>query len=237
MEPIHGHAKALYDLAINAFNARNFVHAVRVLRILVDINDPFYTPFALAQMAQCFNFLGQRGLELETFKRVTQLPKAEKELLNPTFLALCYQRSGQLEAAEGVNREVLELSPGNPNSIAALAELSLLRGKLGEAVGWANQIKDSPQFSFQVLGRVLLAFAHGLRNDNAKSMEELQWVGNSLASTGASLTGTWDYRDIEPLATKLGPNSSTAALLLETLTGKKTIAQFIEAWPKSAPAA
>jgi len=231
------HAKELYDLALNARKTGHFVHAIRVLEKLIEIGDPFYTPFALAIMLECYNILGQRELEMEVYKRVTRLPGEQQLLLNPTWLALCYQKSGDLKTARTIHGEILELTPNDPNTVAAFAEISLLQGNFDEAETWARKLRERAEVNYQILGRIILAFALALRSRHDESASELRWVGQFLISSGNIPTGAWDYRDLQPLAGELGANSPTAILLLDALTGRKILPQFIEAWNNIAPAA
>jgi|HubBroStandDraft_1064217.scaffolds.fasta_scaffold517190_2 tetratricopeptide (TPR) repeat protein len=128
-EPMREHAKDLYELALNSQRSKNYVHAINVLCVLVEIADPFYTPFALGALSQCYNSLGKRELEAEVFRRVTKLPPEQQLLLNPGWLSLSYQKSGDLKAAKRIAGEILGLAPNDSATIASLAELSLLDGE------------------------------------------------------------------------------------------------------------
>lgn len=231
------YAKELYELAINAQRGNNHVHAIRILERLEETGDPFYTPFALALIAQSYNTLGQRDLQTEVFKRVTKLPKEQQLLLHPGWIALCYQKLGDLKTAKEIHEEVLKLTPHDPNTHAALAEISLLQGNLDEAENWAKKLRERAEPHFQILGRIIGAFALALRNKHDESARELLWVGQFLISTGNIPTGQWDYSDLQPTVAKLGANSPAAALLQDVLSGRKTLPEFIEAWKNIAPAA
>jgi tetratricopeptide (TPR) repeat protein len=231
------HAKPLYDLAVNSQTSGNLVHAVGVLRILVEINEPFYTPFALALISDCYNSLGRPDLQLEVYKNVMKLTEEQQRLLNPVWLALCYQRSGDLAGAERIQLWILSLSPGDVNVAAGLAEVLLLQGKLDEAEKWAVQIRGDAQLRFQLLGRLFLAFSLALSDRQDAAEAELRWIGQFFISNNTMPAGTWDYRDIEPLIPKLGANSARAAMLVEALSGKSTLPQFIDGWNGIASAA
>ncbi len=231
------HAKALYDLALSSQRAGNYVHALRVLQQLIKIGDPFYTPFALAVMSQCYNALGRPDFEMEAFRRVTELPREQQQLLNPAWQALCYQRIGNLRGAQEIHEEVLGLVPNDPSATAALAEISLLQGNLEEAEKWAKGLRERAEPNLQILGRIIWAFVLALRKKHDESAAELLWVGQFLISSGNVPIGAWDYSDLQPVITKLGANSTAATLLLEVLSGRKAVPEFIEAWKRIAPAA
>jgi len=125
--------KDLYTHAVSMQSARNFVYAIGLFERVMELGDPFYTPFALSQISQCYSLLGRRDLETETFKRVTELSRGQQQLLNPSWLALRYQRIGDLKSARSIHADILKLTPHDPSIIAALAEISLLEGNPHEA--------------------------------------------------------------------------------------------------------
>src|SRR6266850_5646882 len=136
------HLKDLYTLAVNTQRSGNYVYAIRLFETVEASGDPFHTPFALAGMSQCYAALGHPDLEAATLKRVTQLPKLQQLLLNPPWLALCYQRAGDLAEAKNIHAEILKLAPHEPNTLAALAELSLLQGDPGRAIAYAAELQQ-----------------------------------------------------------------------------------------------
>ena len=228
------YAKALYDLALNARKTNSSVQAINVLRRLVEMGDPFYTVFALFNLAQCYDNLDHRDLETEVLKSVISLPKEQQLLMNPGWIALCYQRLGELKTAAEIHGEVLKLVPNDTNTIAAIAELSILQGNLEDAETWARMLRERAEPNYQILGRIIAAFVLALRNKDSESASELFWVGQFIISSGSISPGMWDYSDLQPLTAKLGANSPAATLLLETLTGRRPVPEFIEAWKKMA---
>jgi tetratricopeptide (TPR) repeat protein len=236
------HARLLYDLATNSQRTGNFVHTIQVTEKLVEINEPFYTPFALAAQSQCYNTLGRRDLETATFKRISGLPEEQQRLLNPAYLALCYQRIGDLKRAKKINTEILELTPNDPSVIAALAELSLLEHRPEEAEHWASKLRARGEAPYQILGRMIGALVLILNRRDDEAGKELEWVGQFLMSTGSVQLQAWDYRDLQPMATEItGPPrpgiSGMFHSLFDALTGKISVPQFTEEWKKVAPAA
>lgn len=235
------HAKVLYDLGLQAQMSKNFVHAIRVMEKLVEIEEPFYTPFALAVQSQCYNALGRPDLEKETFKRIITLAEEQQQLLNATYLALCYQRLGDLKRAKAIYAELIELTPNDPQVIAALAELSLLEWSAKEAEHWASKLRGRAEPRFQILGRVIGAIVLLLDNKPDEAGRELQWVAQFI-SGGTFQLQDWDYRDLQPMALQIaGPPrpgiSGMVHSLFDVLTGKTPIAQFLEEWKNVAPAA
>src|SRR5260370_5738632 len=149
-------AKDLYGLAVNTQRSSNYVYAIRLFERVVAIGEPFYTPFALAGISQCYAALGHPNLEVATLKQVTELPKQQQLLLNPGWLAMCYQKSGDLREAVSLHVEVLKLAPHEPLSIAGLAELSLLMGRPDQAEAHAAELQQRAEPHFQILGRIIL---------------------------------------------------------------------------------
>lgn len=235
------HAKALYDLATVSQSAGNHVHAIRVAGKLVEINEPFYTPFALALQMRSYALLGRGDLAIETGKRVIRLPEEQQRLLNPSFLSLCYQRSGDIKRAKEIYTETFELTPDDPSVVAALAELSLLDGSPKEAEHWASKLRGRAEPKFQILGRVIGALVLLLNNKPDEAGRELHWVAQFI-SGGTFQLQDWDYRDLQPVALKTAgpPRPGIPGMvhsLFDALTGKIPIAQFVEEWKKAAPAA
>jgi tetratricopeptide (TPR) repeat protein len=231
------HAKALYDLATTVQRAGNHVQAINVAHLLVDVSDPFYAPFGLGILAQSYNALGHRELEVETLKRVTQLPMQQKLLLNPGLVALAYQRTGDLKGALAIQTDIHRLAPNDVRAVAALAELSVLLGDADQAEHWAKTLREKPEIQFQVLGRVINALVLAIREKYGDAMSELNWVGQFIVSTGALPQGGWDYGDLWPLAQKIAQSFPPARLILEVLRSAKPLPEFIEEWRKVAPAA
>src|SRR6266852_557573 len=212
------HAKLLYDLATNSRRTGNLVHTIQVMEKLVEINEPFYTPFALAAQSDCYNALGRRDLETATFKRVIGLPEEQQQLLNPAYLALCYQRLGDLKSAKKIHTELLELTPNDPLVIGALAEISLLEHRLEEAEHWASKLRARGEAPYQTLGRMIGALVMILNRRGDEAGKELQWVGQFLMSTGSIQLQAWDYRDLQPMATEItGPPRPGISGMLHSL--------------------
>ena len=228
-------AKELYSLAVNAQRAKNFVYAVQLFESLIEADDAFYTPFALAGIAQCYYDLDRRDLLTGTFKRVTQLPKQQQLLLNPGWLALCYQRSGEIREAKIIHGKILELSPHDPMSISAIAELSLIEGDLDQTEAIALKLQQRAEPYLQILGRILRAFALALRSRNDEAATELSWVGQFMISSGSIPVGVWDYSDLQPLVAKTGANIKPLQLLFDALSGRISLPAFTPIWSEIAP--
>jgi tetratricopeptide (TPR) repeat protein len=224
------HAKAMYDLALSMQRASNFVYAARVAKQLTELDEPFYQPFALAVESQCYYSLGQHALENEVLKRITRLTPEQKQLLNPNWLAVCYQRTGDFRSARAVIDEVLQLAPHDVGATAARAEISLLQGDATEAEGWARKLRERPEPTFQILGRLFAAFALARQNRQEESRSELTWIGQFILSSGNIPTGFWDYRDIIPLLDGIGPNAETAGLVLAALSNRIQFPEFADKW-------
>ncbi len=234
-ELTRGHAKVLFDFAVSV-KARDLVYAVRLFEKLLEIADPFYTPFALNNISECYSQLGQRDLELDALGRIVQLPRDQQQLLHPSSLALAFQRVGNLRAARELHNEILALTPHNPASVAALGEIFLLEGKPADAEPRAVELRERPEPAYQILGRMIGGFALALRGMHDAAAKELYWVGQFLISTGNVPVGAWDYRDLQPLAEKTGRNARTFNVLMDVLSTKMLLPEFIEVWKKEAPA-
>jgi tetratricopeptide (TPR) repeat protein len=211
------------------------VYAIRLFEGVVEASEPFYIAFALAGISQCYNELGHRDLETQTFKRITKLPKQQQLLLNPGWLALCYQKSGDLKEAENIHLEILQLAPSDPKSISALAEIYALTGNFAEAEARARELQQSAEPQYQILGRLVYAFALSVSGRYEEAVRDLSWVGQFLVSSGSIPAGTWDYRDLQPLVEKTGPNAKTFQFLLDAMQGKIPFAEFTSRWAEIMP--
>jgi tetratricopeptide (TPR) repeat protein len=229
------HADALYNHATNMEKARDYVYAIRLLERLVEIDDPFYTPFALVRIAQNYKQIGRLDLEAEAFTRITRLPPEQQRLVKPGLLALCYQRVGNLGAARKIHGEILVLTPHDPGSVAALAELFVLEGNPVEAERHATELRESPEPAYQILGRLIAAFVLAFRDMHDAAGKELYWVGQFLISSGNVPLGTWDYGDLQPLTAKTGRNAKAFNTILDVLNGNMALPEFIEQWKTSVP--
>jgi len=236
IEVTHEHAKALYEFANKVQAGQDYVYAVRLLERLAKMEDPFYTPFALNQISQCYSQLGHRDRATEALARITRLSEDQQRLLRPARVAYAYQRVGHFRAAKELHSEILQLTPHAPASVGAIGELCLLEGNPGGAEGPAAELRESPDPGFQVLARIIGAFALALQGKHEAAGKELSWVGEFLVSSGNIPSGTWDYGDLEPLVDKTGSNARVFGLIFDLLTNKSSFPVFIEAWRGSSPA-
>jgi tetratricopeptide (TPR) repeat protein len=236
IELTHEHAKSLYDYANRVLGTKDYVYVVRLLERLVEVADPFYTPYAVNQIAQCYSQLGDRERETEALKHITRLPRDQQQLLHPSRVAFAYQRVGDIRAAMELHSEILRLTPHALTSVAAIGELCLLGGNPAGAEAPAAELRESPDPGFQILGRMMGALALALRGMHDLAGRELSWVGEFLISSGNVPSGTWDYGDLNPLIDKTGTNARTFGLLFDVLTNKVSLPRFIEAWRVPAPA-
>jgi tetratricopeptide (TPR) repeat protein len=231
------YAERLYNHADKMQKTGDYVYAVRLLEKLVEVDDPFFTPFALVRIAQAHRQIGRRDLEENALRRITQLPREQQRLVKPGFLALSYQRVGNLGAARELHGEILELTPHDPESVAALAELFLLEGKPIDAEPRAAELRGRAEPNYQILGRMVGAFVLAFRGMHEAAGRELYWVGQFLISSGNVPVGLWDYSELQVLAEKTGRNARTFNVLMDVLNGKMALPEFIEIWKEVAPAA
>src|SRR5882762_10274906 len=224
------YAKALYEFAVAVGRGPDTPYAIRLFEKLTEIGDPFYTPFALTFLDANYRKLGLNDLELRTMKRATLLPNDQQILLSPGWLATCYQKTGDFKGARDVLAQILSLSPHEPYAISALAELSLLEGNSDQTEAYATELQQRAEPQYQILGRIFRAFALALRNRHDDAAKELSWVGQFLISSASIPPGTWDYRDVQPVVAKTGPNARAFGLLLDTLMGKISLQEFTPAW-------
>jgi tetratricopeptide (TPR) repeat protein len=224
------YAKALFDYATNVSRGPDTTYAIRLLEKVVEMSDPFYTPFALSLLDGNYRKLGRNDLELQTLKRVTLLPKDQQALLRPGWVAACYQKTGDFKGARDVLGEILSLFPDEPYAIAALAEISVLTNNAGEALARSAQLQKCPEPYFQILGHLFSAFALHFTGHAKESAQELHWIGEFITSAGKVPLGGWDYRDVQPLLTKMGTNAKAASLLLDALSERIALPEFAQAW-------
>jgi tetratricopeptide (TPR) repeat protein len=228
------HAKALFDFVSFVNRGQDTVYSVRLLERLAEIGDPFYTPFALSLLDANYRKLGRNDLELQTQKRVTLLPKDQQILLNPAWVAACYQKTGDFKTARELLGEILSLSPDEPSAIAALAEISLLTNNAGDAQARSAQLQRRPEPNYQILGHLFSALALHLTGHAAESAKELNWIRQFIISAGNVPPGAWDYRDLHPLLPKMGTNANAASALLDVLSGRIALPEFAKAWTEVA---
>ena len=223
-------AKELYSLAVNAQRSKNSVYALQLFESLIEANDAFYTPFALVGVIQCYTDLARHDLLTATYKRVTQLPKPQQLLLNPSWLALCYQKSGDLREAKIIHAKILEVIPNDSASISAIAEMSLIEGNLDQTEALALNLQQRAEPKFQILGRILRAMVLDLRKKHDEAATELSWVGQFMISSGNIPTNMWDYGDVQPLVVKTSPNAKAIQVLFDALSGKIPLPEFTSVW-------
>jgi tetratricopeptide (TPR) repeat protein len=109
------YSKALYDHAVGVSRGPDLVYAIQLLERLTELRDQFYTAFALALLEQTYKRLGREDLVERTLKRITELPESEQLLLNPNWLAFCYQKTGDLNGAKAILADIKQLSPEDPS--------------------------------------------------------------------------------------------------------------------------
>jgi len=230
------YVKALYDHAVGVSRGADMVYAARLLERLADLGDPFYTAFALAMLEQTYKRLGREDLVERTLKRVTDLPKNQQLLLNPAWVASCYQRTGDLKTAKEILAAITQLAPEEPLAAGALAEIALAEGRYDQAYVLSEPLRHRPEPPLQILGRTVGALALIFQGLNDEAAKELSWVAQFLISSGGIPSGPWDYRDLQKLMTKAtGATAAAAQVLLNALTGKVSIADFAQQWGAVTP--
>ncbi len=222
--------KAIYEYGIAMSRAGNLPYAAQLLEMAALSGQPFYTAFALSELAQLYRRLGSDNLELAILKRITQLPEEQRNLLEPKWMAACHEKTGDLKAARSMLAAVMKLTPDDPAAFGALAEVSLLDGRLEEADALAGRLMQRGEPPYQVLGRMIRAFSLALRDRSEESAAELNWVGQYLISAGPISGEAWDYRDIQALLSKMGTNARTATLLINVLVNRTAFQGFAQAW-------
>jgi tetratricopeptide (TPR) repeat protein len=225
--------KALFDFGVNTLGGGNLPYAAQLLEMVAQSRQVFYTAFALSSLAQIYRTLRIEDLELGTIKRIIGLPEEQRMLLDPKWIAACYQKTGDLKKARSELTTLLKLSPEDPGVLGNLAEVSLLDGSLEEAEKLAERLAQRGEPGYQILGRLIKAFSFALRNKPEESAAQLNWLGQFFVSVGSIPTESWDYRDIQALLGKLGPNARAATLLINVLTGSVTPKEFAHAWTEA----
>jgi len=206
------------------------VFAVQLLERVVAFRHPYYGAFALSLLVQAYRNLGKADLEMHTVKRVTELPDDQKVLLDPRWAASCYEKVGDIRRAKQVLVAAISLAPDDPDSIAALTEICLFDGSIDEALAHAQKLERRPEPKYQVLGKIMKAFALAYLGKHGESHAELLWVGQYLVSVGGIPADTWDYRDLEPLLSRMGPNARVAKMILDALSKRMSASDFAREW-------
>jgi tetratricopeptide (TPR) repeat protein len=225
-----GYAKDLYELATTIYKSQNFVYAIRLLKRLWQLDDPFYTPFALALLAQSYNKIGREDLETEIFVAVTKLPETQQLLLNPGWVSACQLRAGNPTLAASILIDALKISPKEPTLISGLAEIDILGGRFAEASALIEGFRERPEPKFQILARMMRGVILALTQQPQESAKDFLWVGQFLISNGGVPPDMWDYRDLRRLGERLGQNAKTAGILFDFFTGKITFQEFSRMW-------
>jgi tetratricopeptide (TPR) repeat protein len=225
-----GDVKALYEYAINTYSGGNLPYAIRLFQGIVELHHPFYTPFSLGVLADAYRKLNKDELELDTLKRVVELPKEQQLFLDPGFVAGCYQKTGDLKTAKSMLASQLDLDPDEPRFVSNLAEICLIDGDLKEAERLADGLSQRVEPGYQVLGRMIKGFSLAIRRQYAESAKELLWVGQYIASAGPAVGSVWDYRDMQTLLGKLGHSTRMAEVLINALTVRTAPAEFAPLW-------
>jgi tetratricopeptide (TPR) repeat protein len=150
--------------------------------------------------------------------------------LDPRWAATCYLKLGDYGRARSIYLDVLKLAPDDPTIAAGLGEVYLFSGDPRKAEEWGAKLADRPEPKYQVVGRLLRAFALAFENKRDDAAKELAWIGQLLLSVGTIQDDAWDYRDLQSLIARMGPNAGTASLLLDVLTKKTSPTDFARAW-------
>jgi tetratricopeptide (TPR) repeat protein len=225
--------KTLYEFAVTTMRGGNLPYAMQLFERVAQSRQAFYTPFALSSLAEVYRKLRIGDLELGTLKRIMELPEEQKLLLDPRWLASCYQKLGDLRAARSLLADLLKLTPDDLAILGGLAEVSLLEGNLAEAEKLAGRLVQIGGPTYQILGRVIRAFSFELRDRHQESASELNGIGQYLISLGSIPIETWDYRDVQALLGKMGPNAKTAMLLMDVLGNRVTLQEFARIWTET----
>ena len=230
------YSKALYDHAASVARSPEQLYAAQLLEKLVSVGDEFYTAFALALLEQTYKRLNRTDLVKQTILRVTNLPSSQQQLLNPIWVASCYQRLGNFTKAREILTTVRQLTPEDPYSAASLAEMSLLEDKPQDVLSLASPLCQRPEPAYQLLGRMLSTAAYLSQGQLDLAAKELSWAGEYLSSAGSIPPALWDYSEIQQFVTRIPGNlSGVAQLILQTLSGMVPIASFPQFWSQMAP--
>jgi lipopolysaccharide biosynthesis regulator YciM len=226
------YARVLYEHAALITRGPDIVYAARLLERVIELRDPFYTPFALALLESVYKRLGREDLVEQTIRRVTQLAGDQQILLNPAWVASCYQRTGDTKAAKVILATITKLAPEDPLAMASLSEIALVEGHPDQAYVLSESLRRRPEPAFQILGNTLGAVALIFQGLDDGAAKELSWVGQFLVSTGSVPPSSWDYRDLRDMITTKarGVTAAAAVVLLDALAGKISIADFAPRW-------
>jgi tetratricopeptide (TPR) repeat protein len=231
------YAKALYEYAVSIYRSQDNLYAICLFEKLQSLRDVFYTPFALANLAVLYKAIAREDLELDVFRRIVELPKDQQEILNPRWVSACYQRIGDFQGAEAALSRVLQLAPNDVKVLAARAEICLLAGRLIEAAKMGEIVRENPEPGFQIIGRMIRAFALSLMGHHDLAAKDLSWVGQFIIASGVPGSFAWDFRDLGRLVDRLGPNARAAGTIINVLLGRMPPQQFGQVWGELTAAA
>jgi len=233
MELTREDVKALYEHGMAMSQSGSLPYAAQLLETVAASGQPLFTGYALSELVQVYRKLRNEGLEMGTIKRIAQLSEEQRKLLEPKWIAACYEKTGDLKAARSVLTALMTLTPDDPAVFGALAEVSLLEGNVEEAGKLADRLILRGEAMYQVLGRMVKAFSLALGNRPEQSAAELSWIGQYLVSVGSIPGQSWDYRDLQNLLSKMGTNTKAATLLINVLLNKVTSQEFAQAWTEA----
>jgi hypothetical protein len=171
----------------------------------------------------------------QTLLKITQLPKDEQIILNPNWLASCYQKVGNFPGAREILTEVQQISPDDPLAVAALAEMALLDRSYSDALALTESLRRRPESQYQVLGRMYGAVALWFQGFDEPAAREFSWIGHFLISNGSVGPMVWDYGELRqllanPTIGRSDFNRVASNLLLNVITGKMPFPDFTQAW-------
>jgi tetratricopeptide (TPR) repeat protein len=226
--------KTLFELGYRHFQSAEWAQSIATLKAASEIGDPYYSANALLLLAEAYRRVQDAKKEVETHKRIADLPEEFKQFIDPVSLGIVYTRVGKLENAGERYAYAHQLSPANPIIEENLAELLILRGDLPEALRLSEGLQARPEPRIFLVARILKALSLFLSGQPEHATEEFRWVAQYLmAQGGVPSDFNWDFRDSQKLWDKV--DLKIAQLVVQTLKRRISLEEFRRAWLEMEP--
>ncbi len=219
----------MFELGRGYFDNGHYPMAVSLFERTVSLDDSFYSTQALLYIAEAFKRLGRPKQELETYRRIAELPKDRRGLVPAEGMGVALSRTGNLAAAREFYLEYLSKFGDIVSIEANLSELLLVTKEYKECIEYSSRVAARPTPQHQIIGRLLKGAALYFSGDRTGAVAEFRWIGDYLISIN-SVPGdfSWDFEDSRAVLEKL--TVPEGALVFQLLDKKLEFQEFANKW-------
>ncbi|MFZ0960265.1 MAG: hypothetical protein WAO35_05120 [Terriglobia bacterium] len=229
-------SKTLFDLGNSYRQSGQWALGIATLNAAFEVGDPYYSANALIMLAVIYKLVEDAKKEMETYKRIADLPEEFKQFIDPMQLGVAYTRTGRIEDARERYAYAGQLSPGNHIVEENLAELLILQGELQEGLRLAEKLQARPEAKIFLVGRILKALSLSMLGQPQGASEEIRWVAQYLITQGGVPEDfSWDFRDSQKLWDKV--DLKIAQLVVQVLSRRISFDEFRRSWIEIQPPA